>query len=245
MGGILDREGVTPLYIQLMNQLEDKIIKGILEPGERLLTEVEMAKVYDVSIVTVRNAIGELIDRGLVERKQGKGTFVTKPKLTKDIRKLQSFTEMCYRMGVRPGGKMLENKLVIPNEKIAKVLKIENNSQAIYISRVRFADGEPVAIENNYFSLKYAFLLGETFDNNSLFEFIRDKAKTEVAISEKRIEICRATSKEAEVLNINKNDSLLYIKSIAYSRENEPIYVGSQIINGERFSLYVYEATGV
>lgn len=242
---MLDREGATPLYIQLMNQLEDKIRKGIIVPGERLLTEIEMSKTYDVSIVTVRNAIGELIDKGLVERRQGKGTFVTKPKLTKDIRKLQSFTEMCLRMGVHPDGKMLENKLVVANEKIAKLLRIEKNSQVVYISRVRYADGEPVAIEKNYFSLNYAFLLGETFDNNSLFEFIKDKKKTKVAISEKRIEICHATAKEAEILNISKDDSLLYIKSVAYTRDNEPIYAGTQIINGERFSLYVYEANGI
>ncbi|MBC8588235.1 GntR family transcriptional regulator [Paratissierella segnis] len=242
---MLDREGVTPLYIQLMNLLEDNIRKGNLVPGERLLTEVEMAREYDVSIVTVRNAIGELIDKGLVERQQGKGTFVTKPKLTKDIRKLQSFTEMCFRMGVRPGGKMLENKLVISNEKIAKQLRIERNDHVVYISRVRYADGDPVVIEKNYFPLEYAFLLGEKFDNNSLFEFIKDKNKTEVAISEKRIEICRATAEEAEILNIRKGDSLLYIKSVAYTRDNEPIYAGTQIINGERFSLYVYEATGV
>ena len=174
---MLDREGVTPLYIQLMNLLEDNIRKGNLVPGERLLTEVEMAREYDVSIVTVRNAIGELIDKGLVERQQGKGTFVTKPKLTKDIRKLQSFTEMCFRMGVRPGGKMLENKLVISNEKIAKQLRIERNDHVVYISRVRYADGDPVVIEKNYFPLEYAFLLGEKFDNNSLFEFIKDKNK--------------------------------------------------------------------
>lgn len=242
---MLDGKAVTPLYKQLVEQIEDKILKGIYMPGEKLLTEKEMAKTYGVSIITVRNAISELINKGLVEHKQGKGTFVAKPKFTKDVRKLQSFTEMCVRMGVRPGGKMLENKIVTPDEKTAKLLGIEKDSQVIFISRVRFADEEPIAIENNYFSLKYAFLLGESFDNSSLFAFIKEKSAKVVATSEKRIGICRATAREAGILKISRGDPLLYIKSVAYTKENEPIYVGTQIFNGERFSFYVYESTGI
>lgn len=241
---MLDGKAVTPLYVQLMEQLEDKITKGVYGPGERLQSEAEMAKTYGVSIITVRNAISALIEKGLVERKQGKGTFVSKPKFTRDMKKLHSFSEMCERIGVRAGGKMLENKLVIPEDKILNHLGLERGSQAVFISRLRYADGEPIAIENNYFPLKYAFLLGETFDDNSLFAFLNERAKVIVASSEKKIEICRATTREAGILKIGKGDPLLYIKSVTYTKDNEPIYVGTQIMNGERFSLYVNETNG-
>ena len=102
-----------------------------------------------------------------------------------------------------------------------------------------------MAIENNYFPLKYAFLLGETFDSNSLFEFMKDKAGVMVAVSEKWIELCKATTREAELLQLNKGTSLLYIKSVAYTQEKEPIYVGTQIFNGDRCSFYVCESTGI
>jgi len=236
---MLNGEAVIPLYQQLMNQIEEKIISGIYTPGERLQTEFEMSKTYNVSIITVRKAISELIEKGLVERKQGKGTFVTKPKFTKDVKKLLSFTEMCRRMNVKPGGRMLENKLIKPNEKILKQLELPKDSQVIYISRLRYADGEAVAIENNYFPMEYVQLLGQVFGDNSLFEFIKEKYDISVEMSEKRIEICRALNNEAKLLNVRKNDPLLLIKSIAYSQNNKPIYAGAQIINGERFSLYI------
>lgn len=238
---MLDGKAVIPLYVQLMEDLEEKIAKGIFAQGDRLQSESEMAKTYGVSIITVRNAISAMADKGLVEKKQGKGTFVKKQKFTRDIKKLQSFTELCERSNVKSGGKMLENKLVVPDDKTAELLGIEKGGQAIFISRVRFADGEPVAIENNYYSLKYAFLLGQTFDDNSLFTYMKEHSSITVAVSEKRFELCRATAREAELLKIKKNDPLLYIKSVTYTRDNDPIYVGAQIVNGERFSFYVYE----
>jgi len=236
---MLNGEAVIPLYQQLMNQIEEKIAKGIYAPGERLQTETEMAKTYNVSIITVRKAISELIEKGLVDRKQGKGTFVTKPKFTKDVTKLLSFTEMCRRMNVKPGGKMLENKLIRPSEKILRQLELSEDSQVVYISRLRYADGEPMVIENNYFSMEYIQLLGHNFEDNSLFEYLNETYNISVEASEKRIEICRAMNNEAKLLNVRKNDPLLLIKSIAYSKSNKPIYSGVQIINGERFYLYV------
>ena len=202
---MLDSTAITPLYVQLMDSIEEDIRSGRYHPGDRLMTENEMAETYDISINTVRRAIGELIDKGLVERKQGKGTFVTKPKFERNMRKLQSFTE-------------------------------------IFISRVRFADSEPVVIENNYFTMEYAFLLEANFDDNSLFDYIEKKTGKRVASSEKRIEICRATTREAELLNVKRGEHLLYVKSTAYDAAGQPMYAGRQLINAERFSLYVYES---
>lgn len=240
---MLDGKAAIPLYVQLMDQLQEQIVSGTYQPGERLQTENEMAKTYGVSIITVRSAVSALIEKGLVERKQGKGTFVTKPKYTRDIKKLQSFSEMCKSMGLKPGGKMLENKLVVLEPGTAEKFGQEAGSQGIYISRIRYADGEPVAVESNYFPIGFAFLLNESFDDNSLFACIKERAQISIARSEKRIEICHATAREATHLGISKGAPLLYIRSIAYTSGNQPVYEGKQLINGERFSLYVYEST--
>ena len=239
---MLDGSTAVPLYVQLRDRIEDKIRSGELQPGERLQPEGELAKTHGVSIITVRKAVSELAEKGLVEKKQGKGTFVCKQKFTKDMKKLQSFSEMCTRLGMKPGGRMMENKLIPADEKIRTLLKLEPGSQVIYISRIRYADGEPVAIERNYFPLKYAYLLEERFDDNSLFEYLKEKAQTEVAVSEKWIELCRATAKEAELLHLTKGTSLLFIKSVAYTPEREPLYVGNQIFNGDICSFYVCES---
>ena len=238
---MLNQDSMTPLYVQLMNEVEKSIKNGEYKPGDKLLTETEMAKKYGVSLITVRKAIGFLMEEGLVVRKQGKGTFVTKPKLSRNMKKLQSFSEMCEQMGVEPGAKMLENRLVTAEGKVAEALGIEPGSNVVYISRLRYADHEPVQIEKSYFPLKYAFLLDAKFDDNSLFDHLREKSGAKVVSSEKRIELCRATAEEAELLGVKKGDAMLCVRSTAFDKNGEPMYAGVQIINGDRFTLYVYE----
>ena len=238
---MLKQDAITPLYVQLMEELETSIRNGVYKPGDKIMTEAEMAKEYGVSLITVRKAVGSLMEKGLVVRKQGKGTFVTKPKYSRNMKKLQSFTEMCEQMGVKPGAQVLENRLIMADKKVADRLGIEPGSNVVYISRLRLADGEPVQVEKSYFPLKYAFLLEEDLNNGSMFECLKEKAGAKVASSEKMIELCRATAEEAALMDVKKGDYLLFVKSTAYDENGEPMYAGIQLINGDRFSLYVYE----
>lgn len=239
---MLKQDAITPLYVQLMEELETSIRNGVYKPGDKIMTEAEMAKEYGVSLITVRKAVGSLMEKGLVVRKQGKGTFVTKPKYLRNMKKLQSFTEMCEQMGVKPGAQVLENRLIMADKKVADRLGIEPGSNVVYISRLRLADGEPVQVEKSYFPLKYAFLLEEDLNNGSMFECLKEKAGAKVASSEKMIELCRATAEEAALMDVKKGDYLLFVKSTAYDENGEPMYAGIQLINGDRFSLYVYES---
>lgn len=239
---MLKQDAITPLYVQLMEELETNIRNGVYKPGDKIMTEAEMAREYGVSLITVRKAVGSLMEKGLVVRKQGKGTFVTKPKYSRNMKKLQSFTEMCEQMGVKPGARVLENRLIAADKKVADRLGIEPGSNVVYISRLRLADGEPVQVEKSYFPLKYAFLLEEDLNDGSMFECLKEKAGAKVASSEKMIELCRATAEEAALMDVKKGDYLLFVKSTAYDENGEPMYAGIQLINGDRFSLYVYES---
>ena len=127
-------------------------------------------------------------------------------------------------------------------KEVADRLGIEPGSNVVYISRLRLADGEPVQVEKSYFPLKYAFLLEEDLNNGSMFECLKEKAGAKVASSEKMIELCRATAEEAALMDVKKGDYLLFVKSTAYDENGEPMYAGIQLINGDRFALYVYES---
>ena len=221
---MLKQDAITPLYVQLMEELETSIRNGVYKPGDKIMTEAEMAREYGVSLITVRKAVGSLMEKGLVVRKQGKGTFVTKPKYSRNMKKLQSFTEMCEQMGVKPGARVLENRLIAADKKVADRLGIEPGSNVVYISRLRLADGEPVQVEKSYFPLKYAFLLEEDLNDGSMFECLKEKAGAKVASSEKMIELCRATAEEAALMDVKKGDYLLFVKSTAYDENGEPMY---------------------
>ena len=238
---MLSQDNIVPLYEQLMNILEHDIRTGNYSPGDRIMTESELSQKYGISLITVRKAISLLTEKGLLVKKQGKGTFVAKPKYSRNIRHLYGFTQMCEQMGVEPSGQMLDNRLIVADEKTAKKLGITIGSNVIYIQRIRYANGEPVIIDRNYFPPKYAELLQHRFDNNSLFAYLKEHMGIICKESEKLIELCHVTSEEAKMLDVKRGDYMMFVKSTAYDQNREPIYVGIQIINGERFSLNVYE----
>ena len=109
---MLDANAAVPLYAQLEQKIESQIANRALHPGDRLPTEAQLARENGVSVITVRKAIDGLVRKGLLECKQGKGTFVSHHKLQRNMKKLQSFSDMCRQMGMNPGARMVENHLV-------------------------------------------------------------------------------------------------------------------------------------
>lgn len=234
---MLDFNNVTPLYRQLLDKIRADIDNGEYKPGEKLLTELEMAKQYDVSVVTARKATDELMALGYVEKRRGKGTFVANQKYSRDYTKILAFGEACRLQGLEPGSKLLERSLRTPSLRVRESLGLSEDAQAVYISRLRYVNGEPMAIESNYFSMSYAFLLAENLDD-SLFAVLKTRG-IEVRSSRKTIEICRANAEESRLLNVKKNHPLLLVRSVACTGDNVPIYDGTQVINGERFKFIV------
>ena len=101
---MLKQDAITPLYVQLMEELETSIRNGVYKPGDKIMTEAEMGqRIWSQSDHGCVRPWASLMEKGLVVRKQGKGTFVTKPKYSRNMKKLQSFTEMCEQMGVKRG----------------------------------------------------------------------------------------------------------------------------------------------
>ncbi|MFK9093837.1 GntR family transcriptional regulator [Bacillus salipaludis] len=236
---MLDGKAIKPLYEQLKEKIESEIAEGKYKPGDRLLSEVELAEKYDVSVITVRKATNDLSKIGLLEKRQGKGTFVASRKYNKDLNQVLSFSEACKLIGAVPGAKVLASELVEPNKNVLEQMELPDNSKTVYISRLRLVNDEPMVIEDNYFSLKYSFLLEEDLNKKSLFEILSQKSGTQVVRSRRTIEICRATAFQASQLNVKRNSPLLLVQGVVYGLDNEIVYLGIQIINGERYKLHV------
>jgi len=234
---MLNRNDVIPLYKQLQDKLRKQIQSGELKPRERIPSEVDLANQYNVSVITTRKAVNELANEGLVEKRQGKGTFVSAPKYQRDLQQVLSFSEVCRLNGTVAGSRLLERKLIKANQKTLRKLERPDGEQILFISRLRFVNDEPIAIETNQFPVTYSFLLEENLDDCSMFKLLKKQYNTEVVSSRRTIEICRATPQEAQHLLIAKKSPLLLIRAIAYSKEHKPVYIGTQLINGERFQL--------
>lgn len=235
---MLESESVTPLYKQISQKIESDIVSGVYKEGDKLPSERQLAKENNVSVITSRKALAELEEEDLIERIQGKGTFVATKKYNRSLKRFVSFTEMCSIIGVEAGSKELIKKLIVPKSKISRKLGVPENTQVVYISRLRFVDGKPMVIENNYFSLDYSYLLNEDL-NSSLFEILNKKSAFTIVDSRKTIEITRSRPEESSLLEIPNNSPIILIESIAYLKGNQIAYVGNQLINGEKFKLMI------
>jgi len=146
----MDRDSPIPYYYQLKEGLRDQIHRGILRPGDRLPPESQLTESYGVSVITIRRAMRDLADEGLVVRERGRGTYVTSPPPRFDVAFLRTFTEEMRRRGVEPGAKVLSAGVEKASAEVAKDLDVPEGASVVHIRRLRLASGEPVGVESNY-----------------------------------------------------------------------------------------------
>src|SRR5438309_11111029 len=129
-----------PLYAQLESILADEIAAGTFPRGSRLPNEEHLVERYAVSRTTVRQAIQNLMRRGLVEIRRGKGTFVLQPKITQELTALSGFVEDMQSLGRQASARVIDEQIVPASESVARQLAITGGTPVVRIQRVRLAD---------------------------------------------------------------------------------------------------------
>jgi GntR family transcriptional regulator len=141
------REGdPAPLYLQLQKLIRDAISGAVLEHGEMIPPERDLATDYGISRITVRKTIGGLVEEGLLTRRRGAGTFVAS-RLEKSFSKITSFSEDMVARGRRPSSKWVSRVTATVNSDEAMALGLSPGSTVLRFVRIRFADDEPLALE--------------------------------------------------------------------------------------------------
>src|SRR5919202_2889223 len=169
----LDRASPVHLYHQLKLILRSKIENGEWKPGDQIPTEEELCERYRVSRITVKQAINGLVAEGLLYRQQGKGTFVATPKIEQGPERLTSFSEQMQQRGLRPGGTLLNRRVIPASKKVAEQLKLELGAPVIQIQRLRLADDEPMGIQTAHIPLsRCPQLLEEELGQQSLYKLL-------------------------------------------------------------------------
>lgn len=242
---MLIQDSINPLYQQLADIIRNSIISGELRYGDKIPTEVELSEKYNVSRITVRAAITELVELGFLIKKQGKGTFVSKPKVQRKIEYLSSFTAACEASGLKVTNEVIKREVIEPELEDKKDLELDDDDKLLYIQRLRYAGGEPLMLENNYFSFKrFNFLLTEDL-SGSLYELLRKKYNINPSdslnsgIDRTTIEIAKAVDEESALLRVQNGEPLFYIKTVIYDDKNIPVHIGKQYVIGERYKFVI------
>ena len=201
--GKLDRSSPLPKYQQLGRAIERAIEQGGLPQNDALPAERDIASDMDVSRITVRKAIDGLVENGLLSRRQGAGTFVT-GRVEKPFSRLSSFTEDMAGRGRIASSKWVEKKAGVVSPEESLNLGLGPNTPVYRLTRVRFADGMPMAIETTILPSS-ALPSIETIEG-SLYVALNESGQRPVRALQRLRAVC-FTAEQAKLLGINEGDA--------------------------------------
>jgi GntR family transcriptional regulator len=232
----LDRNSPVPLYYQLAQSIERAITDGTLAPGDRLENEVSLTQRLGLSRPTARQAIQELVKKGLLVRKRGVGTQVVHSQFSREER-LTSLYDDLVQAGKRPGTRLLSYQVgeLEPDVRDA-INSIENtDTDFIKIRRLRLSDDEPLAVLTNYLPARYG-LTEEGLQDKSLYACLRSSG-VNLKIAHQRIGARLMTSEEAELLDEEDPAACLTVDRIAYDDTGQFVEFGRHIYRATHYTI--------
>jgi GntR family transcriptional regulator len=244
---IVKQPGITA-HAQIEDWLADAIAAGQLSPGDKLPTEQDLAAWLGVSRMTLRHALGELAQRGLVTRTVGRagGTFVAEPKLEQDLTTLAGFSEQLRRHGKVAGARVLAAARITASPAAAAALQLPDGAAVYDVRRIRLADGKPIVIEHSQFPADLFPDLLECRLDGSLYELLADNYGQRPNRARESLEPVVAGVREAEALEVHEGAPLMLVERTAYSRSGLPLEYARDLFRGDRTKVVVWtsELTG-
>lgn len=229
----------VPLYKQIAKVIVGSIHSQELQPGDKLPSENELMAQYQVSRITVRSALKNLAEDGVLVRSQGKGTFVASPKAYFKADDAVGFTKSCLLIGKTPATKLLKREMVYPSDSTKDFLQISGDEKVLMTERLHYVDQRPVAIETNYYSNKLDFIMFEDLEC-SLFDLLNQKYHIVAEHRARTLVVCPANAYEAKLLKINRRVPLLLFKDKLVDTNNNPLYLSKQVYCTDNMEFYIY-----
>jgi GntR family transcriptional regulator len=222
------RKNNVPLYFQLEQIIKSKILMGELLAGEQIPTEKELCKTYQVSTITARQAVLNLVNEGLIVRRQGKGSFIREG--LKDIKNIRTLQLRGDINDIIPEGletqkvKVLDIQKVLSPKKVANLLNIEEGQEVIQIRRTRSDHGIPVSYIKNFIPLE----IGEKIKKEDLCIYpmmgiLRNRLKIPLTGGMQYVEAIIADYDIASALSISISSPILYLETIIFARQKKPV----------------------
>jgi GntR family transcriptional regulator len=232
----LDRSSYVPMYAQIQTQLRGMIHAGQLKPGDTLPSEEELSRVYGISRMTARQALQALKAQGLAARHKGLGTFVTQPKVEKDIAHLSGFSAEMQALGMEPSSRLLHAETAESSESEAASLCIKPGAPVFKLRRLRFADGSPLAIEESTLSLdRFPGIEKLDFVSSSLYTTLRERYGVRFALADEILEAQAAGRTEAQLLDLPLRSCLLVISRVLWDAAGSPVELARSWYRGDRY----------
>jgi len=227
-----------PLYAQLVGIIKRSISTGALEVGGLLPSEAELCQALSISRNTVRQAIGELEEEGLVVRKRGRGTFVTDPTAShRGVR--YSFTTEVSSLGKVPSSTLVDFKVCQAPADVCALMELHAETPVYCFTRVRKADGEPLILEKSYYpQYIYPNLNREMVETHSFYSLLYHVGIMPFS-AEERYEAVVLSHQNAELLDVPEGSCAFYHQRMTRTEDGRIYEYTSSYIRGDRVKLDV------
>jgi DNA-binding GntR family transcriptional regulator len=234
----IDRASPVPLYFQVSRRLEEAVDHGDLLPGERLPNEIEFAESLAISRPTMRRALDELVEKGLLTRKQGVGTRVANAQVRRRVA-LTSLYEDLSGSGRKPQTQVLRLSSECVDRHAARALGEPADQPLVYCERLRFADGRPLAIMHNWLPPRFADITAEDLRTHGLYQLLGQR-NARPAVAKQRITAQPAGTAEARLLDTKRNAPLISMQRTAFDSSGHAVEFADHLY---RADLYAIEVT--
>ena len=224
----IDRQTPIPLYFQVARILRKEIESGKYPPGDCIPTEMELQERFSVSRATVRQAIGDLVHQGLLERRRSKGTVVSSSQWETKLSDLASFTNEMMNSGFSLSSSILSLKYIPVPESVADFLELEPTQRVAAMERLRFVDKKPMALEKWYTSEKYVAdltqsMFGESGFEQSTYFTLTKRYGIEINRAIDTVSPMAVERRDAKLLGVNEGTPVLLRTRISFMSNNRPV----------------------
>lgn len=231
----VDRNSPVPLYFQVAQHLEHLIESGELATGTRLENEIDLADQLGLSRPTMRRAIQYLVDRGLLVRKRGVGTQVVHAKVRRQV-ELTSLYDDLVKASRDPRTKILSFEREPAPEFLVLEFGLAEGTEVYAFERLRYADGEPLALMRNYVPADLMDLTAEDLELQGLYNLLRVNG-VNLRIAKQSIGARTANSAEARSLGETRGAPVLTMERVAYDDHGRVVEHGKHLYRASRYSF--------
>jgi GntR family transcriptional regulator len=237
---MFDTNTFVPLYYQLKLHIESQIRSGIWQPGDQVPSESDLGEKFHVSRTTVRQALGELVNQGMLTRVQGKGTFVAHPRIRQRLTRLTGFTEDFHTRLMKPASQILREEKEPALSRVASALRIPEGTPVIVLERLRLANELPMAVEISHLREDFfPSFTAQEFPGGSLYTYLAEKFNVIPTTAHQDMEAIGCPQLQARLLGVPKNGPVLHIYRTTFDQAGRPFEQVESFYRGDR---YVFQA---
>lgn len=226
-----------PKYYRLKESIRGIIEDRQLGEGDLIPSERELCEAHGVSRMTARQAVNELVNEGVLYREQGRGTFVAGAKLQHETARLTSFTQDMQERGMTASSKVLGVDVEGASTTVARLLGVDPEEQIIRLTRVRNAEGIPMALETSHLLYEVGKdILDVDLSQSSLYQELRKKG-LEITSAEQKYEATLLDENEAIHLGIPAGRAALLVQRVTFDDSGRPFEYVKSIYRGDRYHV--------